>query len=69
MSEALSSPGGERVTLDRVLGFDLVELGAESARAKAEENAPEVRKLGTSLDEVIALLADELKAPEVLAHG
>jgi L-threonate 2-dehydrogenase len=33
------------------------------------EETPEVRRLGTSLEEVIALLANELKAPEVLAHG
>ena len=60
MSEALSSTAGERVTLDRVLGFDLVELGAEVARAKAEVGDKHRQPYGIVHGGVYAALAESV---------
>ena len=58
MSEALSSPAEERLTLDRVLGFELVEVGPESARARAEVGDQHRQPYGIVHGGVYAALAE-----------
>jgi 1,4-dihydroxy-2-naphthoyl-CoA hydrolase len=58
VSEALSSSAEDRVTLDRVLGFELVEVGPESARAKAEVGDQHRQPYGIVHGGVYAALAE-----------
>jgi 1,4-dihydroxy-2-naphthoyl-CoA hydrolase len=58
VSEALSSAGEQRVTLDRVLGFELFEVGAESARGKAEVGDQHRQPYGIVHGGVYAALAE-----------
>ena len=68
MSEALSSAGGERRTLDSVLGFEPVELGSEHARAKAEIGDQHRQPYGIVHGGVYAGLAESL-ASQATAAG
>lgn len=67
MSEALSATAGERMTLDRVLGFDLVELGAESARATAEVGDEHRQPYGIVHGGVYAALAESVASAATAA--
>lgn len=60
MSESLSSPAPLSGTLDQVLGFETLEVGAELARARAEVRDRHKQPLGLVHGGVYAALSESL---------
>jgi 1,4-dihydroxy-2-naphthoyl-CoA hydrolase len=67
VSEALSSAAGGKLTLDQVLGFDLIELGPEVARAETEVGDQHRQPYGIVHGGVYAALAETVASAATAA--